>query len=168
MLGWKWGYLARHIPNMHAHGSSASPMGLNVKLGLSLLLMQQYPKSIKSVIFFFNQYPSFTFFRFIFIFLFAGLLHTWTPYRAQVQLLVRSHLKRASFTPGYPHLTPPPPPPPAEAPPTGRMTTKMPSALQCMVWEYNNNNKNWFLYRVAQKKWNVILPTICGCNNWYQ
>ena len=23
-------------------------------------------------------------------------------------------------------------------------------------------------YRVAQKKRNIILPTICGCNNWYQ
>ena len=25
-----------------------------------------------------------------------------------------------------------------------------------------------FIYRVAQKKWNGILPTICRCNNWYQ
>ena len=24
------------------------------------------------------------------------------------------------------------------------------------------------IYRVAQKNWNGILPTICGCNNWYQ
>ena len=23
------------------------------------------------------------------------------------------------------------------------------------------------LCRVAQKKWNGILPSICGCNNWY-
>ena len=27
---------------------------------------------------------------------------------------------------------------------------------------------NVCLYRVAHKKQNGILPTICGCNNWYQ
>ena len=32
---------------------------------------------------------------------------------------------------------------------------------------FTTTNSASLIYRVAQKKQNIILPAICGCNNWY-